>query len=305
MTILPPLLPRLAENLADTISKKYRVDHERAMALVMSDFEKKPELLALVASASQLKEVTRTRLYKTTARDVTRKMYYTLRRYQAEDSIDHLLQELAQASSKQALEQVRHALVKNHVSTAERLSHSREFWAVIASHWNKPQSILDVGCGILPLLFPFYANSHEHTHNHTYEHNYAVEHYLALDRSEDSIRTIQAFQQAYQITGLDAKQWSIAQGWSAVVDAEQVFDVAFLLKLIPVIARQEPALLTILAQTPAYQLIVTGCKYGMVKQKDISRREKAVVFDFIKQAGFKLQTTFETPDEIGFLLNRD
>jgi 16S rRNA (guanine(1405)-N(7))-methyltransferase len=286
------ILQELAVMLATKVIKKYRVDQARAVAMAIGYFEKKPELLKLVSSATQLKSVTRTRIYKDAERDVTRKIYYDLRRYQEQDDISCLIDALSQAQTPEALEAARLALVRNHVSTSERLAHTQEFWQSMFQHWGQPRRVLDVGCGILPLLFPF--------------DDMPLEQYVALDKSADSVSTISAYQKSHNITGLSTAQWSIDQGWDVIHDPQEgLFDVAFLLKLVPVVARQEPESLSILARTPAKRLIVTGCKTAMVKQKDISRRERIIVLDFVEQAGLEVLETFETPDEIGFVLSRE
>lgn len=282
-------LQELAELLAHKIAKKYRVELPRALAMVVGYFEKKTDLCDFAQQAPNIKAIRRTRLYKEAERETTRRIYYDLRRYHGPDDIASLVEQLSQASTPAQADAIRLALVKNHVSTAERFAHAAQFWQTIIQHWGQPSSVLDVGCGILPLLLPF--------------DEIALDQYVALDRSLESINTINGFQQAYNVTQLKALQWSIDQGWSAT-GLDRMYDVAFLFKLVPVVARQEPGLLAILAQTPAKRLIVTGCRTAMVKQQDISRRESAIIIEFAEQAQWQLCDTFDTPDEIGFVFTR-
>jgi len=275
----------LATQLADKVAKKYRVEPIKAKTYIVQYWAKHFDLQTLCSAAPTLKSITRTRLYKDAEREVTRKLYYELRRYQAEQDVDQLVQALRSAQTLESKDHARQQLVQNHVSTHERLAHLEEFWQLVCCYVPSQSRILDVGCGILPLVFPFQTAS--------------VQEYLALDRSQDSIDTITAFQEAYDIQCLSARQWSIQDGWAGV--EPHTYDVAFLFKLVPVVARQEPSSLTVLSQVPAKRLILTGCKKAMVKQRDISRRERTLLQHFMGSASMQLIDEFETADEIGFV----
>jgi hypothetical protein len=79
-------------------------------------------------------------------------------------------------------------------------------------------------------------------------------------------------------------------------------DVALMLKLVPVIKRQLPAKLQSLALIPARRLVVTGSREGMVKRRGIAGRERRVLESFADQGGWRVAGSFETPDEVGLLL---
>ncbi|HCK93622.1 MAG TPA: hypothetical protein DHW71_11565 [Gammaproteobacteria bacterium] len=285
------LLTALADKLGAKIAKKYRVPAETARDMVLVHWQQKQDLLKLVAESSTEKAVARTRIYKDPERDVTRKVYYELRRYQAEQSVDPMIDELRQSQEGDAREKARLALVQNHVSTAERMSHLDEFWTQIKTYWGEPSSLLDLGCGLLPLVYPYA--------------DHKLDRYLALDRSTDSINTIQAFKEVYGKDMLETHEWKITDGWDVIGDQSYIFDVALMLKFVPVVARQEPESLNILGQVPARKVIITGCKTAMVKQQDISRRERASILAFAEEQGLDLLDEFETPDEVGFVFQRN
>jgi 16S rRNA (guanine(1405)-N(7))-methyltransferase len=97
---------------------------------------------------------------------------------------------------------------------------------------------------------------------------------------------------------LAAQGWTLRDGWAPI---NETFDVALMLKIVPVVKRQEPALLEILARVPARRVIVTGSKEALVKRRAIARREKNVIETFAREAGFRILHVFETPDEIGIV----
>ncbi len=47
------------------------------------------------------------------------------------------------------------ALLKTHISTCERIKNNKELYQTIFSITGKPESILDLGCGLNPLTIPF------------------------------------------------------------------------------------------------------------------------------------------------------
>lgn len=292
MSELPDLLREQINNLGDKIAKKYRIAPAEAERQIRQFWLQRQDLQQLAAQSANLKALTRTRVYKEAERDVTRRLYYELRRYQSQDAQVLSIQNLLQSTLVEEKEAARLTLVQNHVSTAERLPHLDVFWQQIQQVCGAPRSIIDVGCGLLPLVFPWDQS--------------AIEHYLALDRSQESIDAIQAYQRAFGRQQLSAQLWAIQDGWHSALSNMNIdlFDVAFMFKLIPVVARQEVASLAVLAQVPARRLVVTGCKTAMVKHQDISRREKGILHDFVHNFNFQVEHTFETPDEVGLVLVR-
>lgn len=292
--MMPDFMQKLAQLLGVKIAKKYRVPAETAAKAVLEHWSGRADLVTLMQTATSEKSITRTRLYKDAERDVTRKVYYQLRRYQASESSESMVQALLDADGA-SQDSARLALVQNHISTAERLPHLQEFWQALMPYCNQAQSILDVGCGLLPLLFPF--------------DRFQLDRYMALDRSADSVNTIQAFKTRYNLQALQTSAWDIATGWDVLRNSQsqslksgEMYDVAFLFKLVPVVARQEPHSLQVLANTPAKKLLVTGCKTAMVKRQDISRREKASLQAFAADYQLQILDEFETPDEVGLVL---
>ena len=101
-------------------------------------------------------------------------------------------------------------------------------------------------------------------------------------------------------------RWELAEGWGPVQQADsEPFEVALLLKIVPVVRRRQPGLLDLLARVPARKLLVTGSRQAMVKHTSIERREHAVIREFAVGHGLEIVRPFETEDEVGWLFGRE
>lgn len=101
-------------------------------------------------------------------------------------------------------------------------------------------------------------------------------------------------------------EWSLNQGWAAAHDAglPRRSDVAFLLKIMPLIARQSSTLLRGLAQTPAERLVISGSRVAMTRHQDIEGRETRILRRFFADQALRELGRFRTPDEVVFLVHR-
>ena len=82
-----------------------------------------------------------------------------------------------------------------------------------------------------------------------------------------------------------------------------MFDLAFMLKLIPVIARQQRHLLTTLTAVPARRMLITATTEAMTRKQNIRKREERFLREFIELTGRGVQATFQVGSEFGFLLD--
>jgi len=296
-----PLAQALAEQLGIKISKKYKLSVDQAVSHILDLWQNSPDCQSIIKSQPTLKQVLRTSQYKKLERDTTRKIYYSLRQYAGDQDTQSLQTRFKYLINHEpnnliAINELKAQLAMNHVSTAERWPHQQVFWQTIKDLWGEPQSVLDVGSGILPIMFPWHTMGQ------------AIQQYCAIDRSQESIDTLKLLNtQSDPAQGnqkLIPLQWSIEDDWQALNLPVAMFDVALILKVIPVVARQEPDSLKILANCPADRLIVTGCQTSMVKRQSIAKRERAVLLKFADEYNFKVLQEFATNDEVGFLLER-
>jgi hypothetical protein len=294
------VISQLASELAETIAKRYRIAVATARALVLEEWANDRALWQQAAQEADPARLARTRAYKQAADRAKTKIYYHLRRYRQDDAGLHdateRLRELAaagvSADDPRALA-IRETVVASHVSTRERQDDLDAFWAALFALVPDPTSILDLGCGVMPLLYAFERPGH------------ATTEYLALDRDAVAVGLVEAWGALVGSSRLRARRWSLEDGFADVTGPEDGrFALALALKLVPVVARQEREHLAILRDVPARRLLVTGAKQAMVKRRSIDRREERVLRSFADDHGFSVIGTLDTPSELGLLLER-
>ena len=299
------VLSQLASELAEVVAKRYRIELATARELIAAEWASDHALLQQAAREADPARLARTRAYKQAADRAKTRIYYHLRRYRQDDPGLHdgaaRLRELAAAGAGLADPQVvavRDAVVASHVSTRERLAELPAFWAALFGLVPAPASILDIGCGVMPLLYPF-ARTFDDAGRST-----AC--YVALDRDAVAVELVDAWSGIVGRERLHARRWSLAQGFSGIASPapDGRFDLALALKLVPVIARQEREQLAVLATAPARRLLVTGAKQAMVKRRAIDRREERALRSFADDHGYSVIGTLDTPSELGLLLER-
>jgi hypothetical protein len=294
------VISQLASELAEIIAKRYRIAVATARELVLEEWANDRALLQQAAQEADPVRLARTRAYKQAADRAKTKIYYHLRRYRQDDPGLHdateRLRELAAAGASaddpRALA-IRETVVASHVSTRERLDDLDVFWTALFALVPEPTSILDLGCGVMPLLHPFERPGH------------ATREYLALDRDAVAVGLVEAWGTLVGNSRLRARRWSLEDGFADIAGPEDGrFALALALKLVPVVARQEREHLAILRDVPARRLLVTGAKQAMVKRRSIDRREERVLRSFADDHGFSVLGTLDTPSELGLLLER-
>jgi hypothetical protein len=286
----------LARELAASVARDYRIDISGAIEQIAPLVESNRALQEALGEKRDVAEIRRLRVFKDLEKRARRQVYNHLRRYKlADDEMTaavNALERLPPGQEAYAAAGAIQAICAAHVSTAERLGSLHDFQTMLATHCAHATSILDIGAGVEPLLFPFGSCA-------------PLESYLALDRDRLALRAIAAFARWSGLSILETREWSISNGWDSVVKPDgKTFDVALLLKVIPVVARQKPRLFDILAQTPARMLIITGSKEALAKRNVIMQRERSTLRSFVDRYGFTVHDSFETSDEIGMLLGR-
>lgn len=294
------VVSQLASELAEAVARRYRIAVATARELVVSEWASDRALWQQAAQETDPARLARTRAYRQAADRAKTKIYYHLRRYRQDDPGLHdateRLRELAAAGvaagDPRALA-VRDGVVASHVSTRERLDDLDAFFAALFALAPAPTSILDLGCGVMPLLYPFDALGH------------AITEYLALDRDAVAVDLVDAWGALVGGSRLRARRWSLEDGVSGIAGPDDGrFALALALKLVPVIARQEREHLAILRDVPARRLLVTGARQAMVKRRSIEQRELRVLRSFADDHGFSVVGTLDTPSELGLLLER-
>jgi hypothetical protein len=310
MTVhMPEPLKILAAELADDLTRRYAIDRDKALEAVVAIWGKDTDLLKATIKEERPERLRRMKCFKNAVKKSKTTIYYDLRRYRADDDVFmHAVERLQNLPSDATAIEVESALLpvaQSHVSTSERLPHREDFFDTLKNVIGVPNSILDIGCGVMPLIFPFDTPPFGDLRD-SLTKSKIVESYCAADRDEKAIQVVQAYADWRSDERLVARHWELSEGWSPLLEASgrKKFDVAFMLKLIPVVLRRSPDLLDILADVPADKIVVTGSRQSMVKRQSIERREAGILLDFASKYGFEQTGDFETLDEIGFILEK-
>jgi 16S rRNA (guanine(1405)-N(7))-methyltransferase len=282
------LFDELVGALADEVVRRYRIDRAAAVDAIAKSWTERPRLVAVIAASGSLDEVRRTRVYQDAAAAAKRDIYHRLRRYRS-GSFERLASLSAGASGEVLASRVAE-IIAAHVSTAERSTHLDEFLAALTAAVGPVRSVVDVGCGVLPLVYPLDG----------------VDSYWALDRDRDAVGAVEDFARIRADGRLRPVVWDLADGWPRLFGGglPRRCDVALLLKVVPVVARQSPHLLATLAAAPADLLVISGSRIAMAKRQDIERRETQVLQRFCTEYGLVERARFHTPDEICLVVER-
>ena len=282
--------PLVAEVVA-AVLRQYRADPAAAAAWVAEVLARDAALRAAAGQAATADQLRRTRAFRDAADAAKKHVYYALRRYRPAGGDDDALDRLRRCAPGPDLVAAARAVAAGHRSTAERLPCLDEFYARLFELVGTPATVLDVGCGVQPLLFPFDAAGG------------CVRRYVALDKDAAAVDAVAAYAQARGDGRVVAVRSDLGRGWADLpADAPPAFDVALLLKLVPVVERRERELVEVLAETPAARWVVTGSRVALAKQRSIERRERAALAGFVARAGRRVVAEFIAGEEFGWLV---
>jgi len=288
----------LAENVVSSILeatlKKYKIDPVEGYSIVMDTIDKNPKFLQLLEKNPSLKDIQKTHLYNEVKHKAKHTVYYRLRQYNSDlETQKSLIADLEALDLHEPKEEEYGPIIKElaqtHTSTRERLNHNPDFYEKVFQVTGVPTSILDVGCGLNPVLFPWSkADGH-------------LRSYVGLDKDLSCISALSAFAPLVPGKILFPVRWNIRENWETARLKTGIrpfhFDVAFFMKLIPVISRIEDELSNILLAAPADTWVITGSITAMTTYRNIERREQRVVRQFIEKSKKSVIAEFSMADE--------
>ncbi len=276
------------------ICGRYRIKPEEARRFLEHQFHGRPDVLRELMERYPHEEITRLKRYKALIKDVRKRIYYHLRQYQSDrQGIPQLkarLEAHVRRGETHEIKQVVQDLLLSHISTKERLANYEEFYEHLFALTPPPEKILDVGCGLHPLSYPFDRP------------DISPQLYVAIDRDPNVIEVLTIFADAAEPTRLVAlcKNITDLRGADSLTDGG-MYDMAFMLKLVPVITRQDRDLLAHLTCLPARKLLITASTESMTRRRSIRRREERVLHEFVRLADREITGRFDVGNEFGYL----
>ncbi|MCP4111923.1 MAG: hypothetical protein GY749_41405 [Desulfobacteraceae bacterium] len=287
---------KIIEKEVEKICSRYKIDPADAEKIIQENFASRPNLVRKISERCLYEDVTRFSEYKKFIKDVRKQIYYHLRQYknkeqenQVGNQLKHLISESADPVQINSLAT---KLLSSHISTRERFPFYQAFYHTIFGMIEYPRTIIDIGCGFHPLSYPFACKGK------------FPENYTAIDRDKGVIDILTTFASCVKPTNLIPVYADLAElKWNDFFyEKEYIFDIAFMLKLIPVIYRQNRKILPELANLPARRILITGSAEAMTRRDNIMRREHRILSEFVRISGRKVIHSFNIENEFGYLL---
>ena len=281
---------------AEDIAARYRVTVEDAMAALREAFAAVPALSQRVRKRQAEEDVTRWRDYREVVRRCRHEIYYSLRRYyppsgEAARLVEEFEQEARGEARPQRIEELRRALLAAHKSTSERMPHYEEFYEKFFALVGTPAALLDVGCGMHPLSYPFSGAGRD------------TRHYVAVDKDECAVQAVRAYADLAapgRLLAVEAQLDSVT--WMDGLPYGGPFELTVMLKIVPVLIRLDRGPVMRLAATPARRVLLTGNVQSMTRRETIEARERMVLQRFIEWSGRRVAQEFRVGDEFGYVL---
>ncbi|MDI6798183.1 MAG: hypothetical protein QMD09_14645 [Desulfatibacillaceae bacterium] len=295
MALLPLDAGQIIEKEVLAACRLYKVEQQAARKVFTELWAAFPDLDEALNAG---KDPCRLAAYKQFVKKARKQIYYQLRRYKGDsDSFARLCELLRQNAGKSPdsgpVAQIVEQLLAAHVSTAERTPYYKDFYSSLFAAAGPPKSILDIGCGLHPLSYPFFA-----------EQGKELSIYIAVDKDPQVIEVLKVFSGFVRPATLVPVCADLEKdAWEEIMPPGTArLELALALKLVPVLKRQQPQALASLAKAPAEKMLVTASCQSMTKNRQIVRREKKALADFASLACKTPQAPFEIENEFGFFL---
>lgn len=265
--------------------ERYKGDPAAATALFDAVLAGDPKVRAAWAKAvarGDPAQVVRTKAWKQGVKKARRQLYAELRRFvKADVDLADLAAQLRGLPPQANDIALRDAILAGHASTAERgpAASWGPLWEAWSPHLHGAQRLLDVGGGVFALGVP--------------ADRLGIARLHVLERDPGCVAALQAWGARHP--WLSAETWALEQGVSHL---EGRFDVALLLKVLPLFARQERSHVEALQTLPADRWIVSGSTEALARKRDISRREAATLDRTLQALGKRVVDRFVVGTEL-------
>lgn len=180
--------------------------------------------------------------------------------------------------------------LRAHASTRERVAHLEDIYAPIWSVTGAPRSVMDLGCGLHPLSLPWMGLAADAT-------------YLASDVDRRPLVTVSSF------LDLVGQPHRVEVHDAVVAAPSAAADVAFLLKLVATLDRQDPDAATrLLGTLRARHAVISFPTRSLAgRGKGMERTYRERFQRLVAEAGPRVSAVAEAsvPNELVFVLTLD
>ena len=298
---------KIVQDSVKIILKRYKISEEKAEEFFLEEAFKNKKFMKNVLEFSERKNFEKWSEYRKVLKKAKKNIYYFLRQYkhEPEEKIKEKFGELKKALKKEGkIEktlELHKELLEMHVSSRERTESYKNFYEKIFKVTGKPESILDVSCGFNYFSLPFMKLEKLSYAGTEFKKEFVEEmnRYFALIKNYSEIKA-KGFL-------LDLKERDF-ETRNELLDLNKgkEFDIAFLLKLIPVMEREKRGSTDGLIETiPAKWIVLSVSKESMTKKEKIAFREVKIIKNFIKQNSLYVNATIDFENEIVFITKRE
>jgi 16S rRNA (guanine(1405)-N(7))-methyltransferase len=238
-------------------------------------------------------ELPRARNVDDAVKRVKRRLHQAIGAYRGAADVDRVLEPIRAAWSGDLADEAFRAACRvalaRHASTAERLPNIDRFFAPIWELTGAPRMLLDLACGLGPLSLPWMGLVADAT-------------YRACDADRHSLAVVEAF---LTLVG----QPAAVEGCDLVASGPPTAraDVALLLKLIPLLDRQEPsAAARCLAALDAGHAVVSFPARSLGgRRRGMEATYRRRLDDLVAELGIREVREASVPNELVFVLTLD
>ena len=307
MTELKFIPENIVNDAVKKITKLYKISEEKAEEFFLEEALKSRKFMEKALEFSEKKNFAKWNEYRKIMKKARKKIYFSLRQYkhEPEEKINEKFAELEVKLKKEKklskTISLHEELLGMHVSSKERIPFYREFYEKIFKVTGTPESVLDVSCGFNYFSVPFIKAEKLFFAGTEYKKEFVeqMDRYFSLAEKYSGIRG-KGFLLDLRNTDFDTRNELLD------LNNGKKFDVAFVLKLIPVMEREKKGLTENLIDIIPAEWIVLSCsKESMTKKEKISFRETASIKKFIKENSLYVNARIDFPDEIVFVVKRE
>jgi hypothetical protein len=286
-------LKEMAEEIAASFVKNYKCSLADATKFFYSSIIKNDEVARLISDSVNPRQLSKNATLKNFIKKNKKELYYRLRQYknneESKEGLEVALKAARENPTGEARAELLDKLAAYHVSSRERVEQNQLFYEKLGEiAGTAVTTVIDVGCGVQPLFFP-------------HDRFETVKKYIAIDKDKKSISLLQEFRDIFNdaYSWLYPRVWNINEGWSGIRTeyGVDVFDLALVLKVVPVVERIQAELLEGLANIPAKTIVISGVKESMVKKRDIGNRERRSITNFINATERTITGEFDLENE--------
>lgn len=279
-------LKTIFKDAVDKITKTYKIDRIDVEKILISKATQNKELMDTLL---ENKNYSRSKVYKEFLKKAKKEIYYNLRKYQRDEKLeDKLLSELKEAKSRSQIVELLTSLVLEHASTKERLPNIDAFNKIYETISKDTVTVADIGGGLYPIIFP-------------YEMFPILKEFVWIDKDTSSFEGLTYLPQIRTDINFVFVNKALDEELLAEISRND-FDLVLMLKLVPLLHRQNREIFYKLPNTKGDRILITGNTNSLAKNKAIKHREQKIIREFINLTGREVLKEFETPSEFGYLL---